>query len=430
MLQKRLSKPTKEQLQWADAEMGVLIHYDIQVFEPSYQWRGKWGYQPDSTIFNPSHLNTDQWIRTAKEAGAKYAILVAKHCSGFCLWPTHAHEYSIKNSPWREGTGDIVRDFIESCEKYDIRPGLYYSTSANAYFQVDNPGTVSSGDSEEQERYNQMVMQQVTELWSHYGRLFEIWFDGGTLPPEKGGPDVTSILRKLQPQAICFQGPKEIASLIRWVGNEDGFAEYPCWSTTEYTADKYGQFSPQYGSGMVDGKLWAPAEADVPNRKQQWFWYKDEEGLLLSTDELVECYYKSVGRNCNLLIGMVVDDRGLVPDADVSQFREFGKEIKSRFENVLSETSGVGHHLTINFQIPTILDQIVIMEDIAHGERIREYQIDGLVDGNWKMLCSGEAVGHKRIETFSTVGVTRIRLTVTKSVDIPHIKKFAAFKLK
>src|SRR5699024_462086 len=135
----------------------------------SYKWRDQWGYQPDPAIFHPSQLDTDQWIRTAKEAGAKYAILVAKHCSGFSLWPTEAHTYSVKSTPWKNGEGDIVGDFIKSCKKYDILPGLYYSTSANAYYEVDNPGVVASGNPQEQEEYNEMVIQQVRELWTHYG---------------------------------------------------------------------------------------------------------------------------------------------------------------------------------------------------------------------------------------------------------------------
>ncbi|HOO26502.1 MAG TPA: alpha-L-fucosidase, partial [Clostridiales bacterium] len=165
--------PTPAQLEWADAELGVLIHYDIPVFSPGYEWREKFDKPLDSALFNPSELNTDQWLETAASMGAKYAVLVAKHCTGFCIWPTRAHDYSVKSSPWRNGEGDIVADFIKSCRKFNIRPGIYYSVSANGYLKVDNPGKVISGDPKEQEAYNKTVELQVTELWTGYGELFE-----------------------------------------------------------------------------------------------------------------------------------------------------------------------------------------------------------------------------------------------------------------
>ncbi|CAM4122903.1 alpha-L-fucosidase [Paenibacillus alkaliterrae] len=424
------SLPTKQQLEWADAEIGVIIHFDVQVFEPGYSdWRQHWGYTPSPKVFNPAALDTDQWIRTAKAAGAKYAVLVAKHCSGFSLWPTEAHDYSVKSSPWRDGQGDIVRDFVRSCEKYDVRPGLYYSTSANAYYRVDNPGIVVSGHPAEQEAYNAAVIRQATELWSNYGELFEIWFDGGTLPPEQGGPDVVSLLAKLQPEAVCFQGPRGTPSLIRWVGNEEGCAPYPCWSTTDEmkAASDHGA-SPMYGSGNPDGAVWAPAEADVPNRRDQWFWYEGEEHLLHPVDKLVECYCDSVGRNANLLLGMVIDNRGLVPEADVKQFTEFGEAIKRRFGNIRGETAGQGHELILYMSSPSMVNQLVIMEELSEGERIRGYRIDGLADGVWKPLCEGISVGHKRIERIDPVRVSQIRLTVTRSSGTPRIRTFAAFE--
>jgi len=178
--------PSKAQLNWADSEIGVLIHFDMPVFEPEYDFRKDWNYHPDLSIFNPKELDTDQWIKAAKSAGATYAVLVAKHCSGFSLWPTKAHPYSIKNTSWRNGQGDIVKDFIASCRKYGLKPGIYASTTANGYLKVDNPGKVVSGNPDEQRKYNEIVKMQLTELWSEYGPLSEVWFDGGVLPPEKG----------------------------------------------------------------------------------------------------------------------------------------------------------------------------------------------------------------------------------------------------
>lgn len=216
----RIIVPTTEQKIWADLEVGVIIHMDVQTFEPEYDFRTQWSYQPPAERFAPLQLDTDQWIRSAKAAGAKYAVLVAKHCSGFCLWPTDVHEYSVKHSPWKDGKGDIVNDFFNSCKKYGLKPGLYYSASCNAYCNVDNPGTIKDITKvedvrEAQEKYNNMVLTQLRELWTRYGDVFEIWFDGGCLPPENGGPDIASLLHELQPDAVVFQGPAGTKSLVR-----------------------------------------------------------------------------------------------------------------------------------------------------------------------------------------------------------------------
>ena len=263
--------PSKVQQQWTDAEIGAMFHFDLQVFEPTYEWRKNWNYNPDLSIFNPKELDTDQWLRAAKAAGVTYAVIVAKHCSGFSLWPTKAHPYSVKNTPWRKGKGDIVKDFIASCKKYGIKPGIYASASTNAYFKVDNPGLVVSGIADEQERYKEVVKTQLTELWSQYGKLFEIWFDGGVLPPDKGGIDMLSLLEKCQLEAIAFQGPYGCATNIRWVGNEDGVAPYPCWARADSATSATGVVEIRGLNGNPEGRFWCPGESDFPLRKNSSF---------------------------------------------------------------------------------------------------------------------------------------------------------------
>lgn len=229
-------KPTQEQVEWAKYEIGVIIHFDLQVFEPSYRFRKQWRYHPSPSIFNPEVLDTDQWIETAMKAGAKYAVLVVKHCSGFCLWPTKASDFSVKNTPYKDGKGDILRDFINSCVKYGIHPGIYYSTVYNAYEQFDQPcNRVPALSSGAYRSYCNLVENQLIELWTQYGELFEIWFDGGHII---NGPDIEALLSKYQPNAVCFQGPLKWRSNLRWVGNEKGTAPYPCWSTV----NKYGHY--------------------------------------------------------------------------------------------------------------------------------------------------------------------------------------------
>jgi len=422
--------PSKAQVKWADSEIGVLIHFDMPVFEPGYNFRKNWNYHPDLSIFNPKELNTDQWIEVAKAAGATYAVLVAKHCSGFSLWPAKAHPYSVKNTPWRNGQGDIVKDFIASCKKYGLKPGIYASTTANGYLKVDNPGKVVSGNPEEQKKYNEIVKMQLTELWSEYGDLFEVWFDGGVLPPEKGGFDVLAMLKQFQPQAIAFQGPYGYENNIRWVGNEEGVAPYPCWSRADSTTSASGVIEIKGLNGNPNGLFWCPGESDFPLRINSsfqggWFWHKDQDDNLRSLEELMNKYCKSVGRNTNMLLGIVVDNRGLVPDADVKRLNEFGQMIRKNFSDLLGKTAGSGKELTVKFISPKPVAYVVIMEDMAGGERILEYKLSGLADGNWQELGKGTCIGHKRIEVIKEGKFTAIRFEVTKSEGIPLIRNLA-----
>lgn len=218
--------PTSQQIQWADCEVGVLIRFDIQVFEPKYKFRIHWGYTPDAKKFNPTQLDTEQWVKTAKDAGATYAILTAKHCSGFCLWPSKEYENCLTQSSYMDGNGDIVGDFIASCRKYRLKPGLYYSTGCNAFMNFDmSANRMPNQETDDYEHYSKLVEQQLRELWENYGELFEIWFDRGHFTK---GPDIPKLLRELQPNAVCFQDPSKWTLNLRWVGIERGHAPYPC----------------------------------------------------------------------------------------------------------------------------------------------------------------------------------------------------------
>jgi alpha-L-fucosidase len=424
--------PSTAQLQWADAEVGVLIHFDMPVFEPGYDFRKNWNYHPDLSIFNPNELDTDQWIRAARTAGATYAVLVAKHCSGFSLWPTKAHPYSVKNTPWKNGKGDIVKDFIASCKKYGLRPGIYASTTANGYLKVDNPGKVVSGDQAEQKKYNEIVEMQLTELWSDYGKLSEVWFDGGVLPAEKGGFDILALLKKYQPDAIAFQGPFGYQNNIRWVGNEEGVAPYPCWSRADSTTSASGVVEIKGLNGNPKGMFWCPGESDYPLRLNSsfqggWFWHRDQDDQMRTPEELLDKYCKSVGRNTNMLLGIVVNDRGLVPEADVKRLNDFGELIRKKFSEPLAKTSGSGNEFTVKFPSPKAVNYVVIMEDIAKGERILEYKLSGMTNDTWQILARGSCVGHKRIEVVKEGKFSAIKLDVIKSEGKPFIRNISFY---
>ncbi len=421
-------KPTPEQIVWADCELGVIIDLDLQVFEPSYRFRKQWGYHPSASIFNPRELDTDQWIEVAKEMGAKYAVLVVNHGSGFCLWPSKASNYTIKESPYKNGKGDIFSEFLTSCKKFGILPGVYYSTICNAHELYDLPkNRVLDPNSEDFKKYCTLVESQLTELWTEYGELFEIWFDGGHIP---NGPNISEMLRKYQPRAVCFQGPPEWKSNLRWVGNERGIAPYPCWSTI----NDYGHYDgtkpiKDKNKGDPEGKFWVPAETDTPNRFYQWFWYKDQEKFVIPVEELIRMYYTSVGRNTNLLLGMVIDNRGLVPELDAKVFKQFGEEIKARFANSIAEIQGDSSVLILELSKPQRINQIVLMEDISLGHSIHSFKVEGYRNNKWKTLYEGEGIGYKSILIFKSVEVEKIKLELLNTINTPNIKQFAVYNV-
>jgi len=416
-----LVRPTPEQAAWQDMEVGLFIHYDLPVFKPDWNHR-EYDRRPGPEIFDPARLDTEQWMQAAEAIGAKYAVFVAKHGSGFLSWQSDQYPYGMKQSPYQNGRGDLVRDFVASCRKRGVKPGIYASMSSNGYLEVDNPGLVNrgqGGDPAAQARYARICEGMLTELWGNYGPLFEIWFDGGVLDPAQGGPDMLPILRRLQPRAIVFQGP---AASIRWIGNEDGVAPYPCWATVPEGRD-------YYGGGAPEGTRWLPGECDVPVRRGIWLWLPGTEKELFTLDELVDKYYRSVGRNCNLLLNANPDPTGLIPEPDMARYREFGAEIRRRFGKSLAETSGRGETVTLKLAGPTRIDHVVVMEDIREGERVREYVVEGRTDQGWAVLARGESIGHKRIERFEPATVGAVRLRVLRSAARPIIRKLAVYRV-
>ena len=231
---------------------------------------------------------------------------------------------------------------------------------------------------------------------------------------------------------MCFQGP-EGAKNLRWIGNERGEAPYPCWSTVDWGTAEDGLTDRRDLGGTPNGRYWYPGESDMPNRDQKrafmggWFWREGEDQFLYPVDHLVERYYQSVGRNTNLLLGMVIDSRGLVPDADVRQFTDFGQRIGSLFGRCLGQASGEGAALEIDLGRAARVDQVVIQEDLSRGERVREYVVEGLVEGAWQPLCAGISIGHKRIERFPATTVTRVQCRVTAAVGTPTIRSFRVY---
>ena len=427
--------PTARQLEWADCEIGVIIHHDLQVYEPSFVRHDDLNVPPAS-VFNPSRLDTDQWIATAKSAGAKYAVFVAKHCSGFSLWPTKAHNYSVASSPWKGGKGDVVADFLASCRKYGVKPGLYASTGRNCLYGVR--GDVAKLPESKWRPYAAVVKQQLEELWTNYGELFEIWFDGGNLPPDRGGRAIEDMLVRLQPNAIVFQGNPARAQSIRWIGNDDARAPDPCWNRTIAGTGSDGtlEATGKLYTGDPDGAYWCPGEADVPNRNRRkggfqggWFWRAGQDEMVFPAEELLERYFQSVGRGCNLLIGMVIDNRGLVPDADAREFARFGKLVEGLYARPLAHTRGTGRVFELTPAAGERPALASIAEDIRVGENVRAFVLSGLDGETWRTLAKGESVGHRRLLRFDAGACSKFRLefTQTRPGVTPVVRDFSLY---
>lgn len=420
-------RPTARHLEWADCEIGVIIHHDLQVYAPSFTRHDDTNVPPAS-VFNPSALDTDQWLETAKAAGAKYAVFVAKHCSGFSLWPTKAHAYSVASSPWKGGKGDLVADFLASCRAFGIRPGLYASTGRNCLYGIC--GDIGRKPESVWRPYAAMVQQQLTELWTNYGELFEIWFDGGNLPRERGGLAIEDLLVKLQPNAVVFQGNPARMPCVRWVGNEAGRAPDPCWSRTRAGTDSDGM---KERNGLIfrgepEGAFWCPGEADTPNRDRQkgafqggWFWREGQDGLVYPAEALLDRYFTSVGRGCNMLIGMVIDNRGRVPDADVREFVRFGQLVRKLYENPLASTNGTARVFELTVPAGKRPDLLSVAEDLRAGEKVRAFALSGFDGTAWRPLAKGEHVGHRRLVRFAADGCTRFRLELTAPAGVTPV---------
>ncbi len=420
---KSVATPTPQQLLWQEQELGVLIHYIMDIYAPELDPKDiktdkvRTELSPDK--INPSSLDVEQWVRSAYEVGARYAILVANHCSGFSLWQTNANDYCTKSLNWKNGKGDIVSDFIDACKKYDIKPGLYYSTAVNGYYNISDEVSHNYFAPYYRE-YIKNVEAQITELWSKYGELFEIWFDGGIIPLEKGGPCLEPILKKFQPNALCFGGPKGYANNLRWVGNEEGLAPKDCWSAyNEGDDDCQGSFY---------GKSYCPAETDTPNRKTcafggGWAWKKNEEQFVRSPEELLNCYITSVGRNSNLLLGMAIGSSGQFEDEE--QFIAFGKLLKKTFGNAISTVVPKKACKSVEIEVPDNKNgkYLVIRENLFDGQRICDFKV--YVNDN--VVYEGRSIGNKRIIPLLLESNAKVKVKITDGVDGWSLKDISIY---
>lgn len=407
-----LPKPTEVQYKWHEQERLMFVCLD------PCTWQGR-EYDNHSTSLdriNPQKLNTDQWCEVAQSWGAKEILFVAKHTGGFCWWQTESTDYGIKNTPYKNGEGDVLKELSESCKKYGLNLGIYVYPGDETW----GAGIGSGGqtkDPSKQEAYNKVFRQQLTEVLTNYGDIIEVWFDGSCKI------DVIDILEKHASNAAILQGPK---ASLRWPGTESGKLFYPAWNTVKSEDLNTGVSTQVHGD--PDGDAWAPLEADTPLYEHFWFWSPDKAQKSKTLDELMACYYKSVGYGGVLLLNSTPDTTGLIPAADVELYKAFGDEIDHRFDFPLKEiTDKTGETMLIEFPEKQKVNHLVIMEDYRHGQRIRAYSAEGYSDGEWTELCTGQSVGRKKIDYFPEVQVSKIRLKVDKSIGTPLIRSLSAY---
>jgi alpha-L-fucosidase len=400
--------PTQNQLIWQDLEIGMFVHFAPNTYQDN---EGDDLSTPLSEI-NPD-IDTDNWADCAVNLGARYIVFVAKHQGGFCMWQTQTTKYSIANTVWKNGKGDVLADLSASCRKRGLRLGVYLSPRDD-YFGAGVGGVAK--DLSRQAAYNAMYREQLTEVLTRYGAMVEVWFDGSSVVP------TSDLVRKYAAHAAIFQGP---GATIRWVGNENGFAPYPLWDAESEADARSGVSTSMHGDPR--GDAWIPSECDVSIRRPNWFWSTTNQRNLMTLDQLLEVYYRSVGRGAQLLLNVPADRRGHMPDPDFARAAEFGDEIRRRFSKSVAQTQARGALIELDLAHSTHIDHVILEEDCRYGQRVRAFRLEGHAAGDWVALYNGSSIGHKRIVPVLSKEVSALRLIVTESLGEPSMRRFAAF---
>lgn len=406
-----IAVPSDVQYRWQEAERSMFIH-----FGPA-TWQGREyddGSVPVEQI-NPKALDTGQWCRAALAFGARRIVFVAKHTGGFCWWQTDTTQYSIKNSPWKDGKGDVLQELSDSCKKYGLTLGIYIYPGDRTWGAYIGGGGRTK-DPSKQEAYSQIFRTQLTEVLSKYGAIEEVWFDGSCVI------EVGDILERYAREAVIFQGRY---ATIRWCGTERGTLPDPAWSSTSKEALATGMATVVQSD--PEGDAWAPLEVDTTLYDHFWFWSPDNAKKQKSLADLMQIYYHSAGRGSVLLLNASPNTDGLIPDEDMRLLETFGKEIDRRFQKPLAEVSGEDTCLILQLDKPQKVNHVVLMEDYRKGERVRRYRLEADVQGQWMSVASGYQIGRKRILVFGTVETEALRLVVEDAADMPFLRSMAAF---
>ena len=394
--------PNARQLEFQDWEFGIFIHFGVRTFNEGHRdWDGK---AMDASTFAPSELSCDQWARAAAEAGARYMVLTAKHHDGFANWPSRFTDFSVASSPWLDGKGDVVREFVDACRRHGLKVGLYYS-----------PADASTTGYATTKEYDDYFIGQIDEILRPYGEIDILWYDGcGSEGHEYDWPRITKEIRKIQPRVMIFNmGDPN----FRWVGNEAGIAPVPLWNTVDSVDFSINTDDKEL---LASGPIWLSAECDGRMRDVNWFFSDQDEHTVKPLSELLGLYYRSVGRGANMLLNIGPDRRGRLPDLDTQRLLEFGAEVRRRFSSpiaTLSDARIEGDTVTWTFSDPPRFDHVVLEEDLTAGEHIRRFALEfvGFPHSQPILAWEGHNIGHKAICSFPQIRARSLTLRVVES---------------
>lgn len=432
--------PNERQMMWYTRGKTAFIHFGINTFTNL-----EWGDGTESpTLFNPTQLDCRQWLSVLKKAGFTCAILTAKHHDGFCLWPSRYTEHSVKNSPYKDGKGDVVREFVDACREYDIQAGIYLSPWDRNFSEW---GT---------EKYNDYYAAQLTELMTEYGDIYECWWDGaGSTEAKYDWERWVNIIRENQPNCVIFGSLGATSYVdVRWVGNELGKAGDPCWATIDESSLR-SEITRELNKGKCGGARFIPAESNTSIRPG-WFYHPEQDGSVRTPVNLTHYWFTSAGKNTGILLNIPPDKRGLISDIDAQNLQEWNRNMNRIFENNLLKNAEVFvedavcdeyavHNLleededkvyaskslnpTITFQFSeeTSINCICLEEVIELGHRVRKFQVEYLKDGVWETLIERECIGFCRGELFETVTTAGIRVRILDSGEMPILRFCGAY---
>ncbi|MDR6147146.1 alpha-L-fucosidase [Sphingomonas sp. SORGH_AS870] len=444
--------PSARQWRWHQREQYAFVHFAMNTFTDK-----EWGYgDEDPRMFNPSDFSADQIVAAAKAGNLKGIILTAKHHDGFCLWPTRLTEHCIRNSPYKDGKGDIVREMSDACKRGGIAFGIYLSPWDRNRADYGTPA------------YIDYYRKQVVELCTGYGELFEFWFDGANggdgyyggaretrqidAPKYYNWPSIIALVHQYQPMACTFD---PLGADIRWVGNEDGIAGDPCWPTMP----NHPYVQSEGNSGVRGGALWWPAETNTSIRPG-WFYHADEDSKVRSPENLVGYFDTSVARGTNMNLNLPPDRRGRIPDQDVKILKSFGDAIRASFATDLAQGSvasashvrGKGFEaarvldgdretywsapdgvttpsLTLDLPPGRSFDLIRIREYLPLGVRVTRFAVDAEVNGQWQQLAEHECISAQRIIRLpAPITAKRVRLRIVDAPVCPAISEVSLFR--
>ncbi len=438
-------------------ELIGFIHFTVNTFTDK-----EWGYGDESpAIFNPTALDVEQWAQTAKAAGMKQLILTAKHHDGFCLWPSKYTEHSVKNSPYKNGNGDVVGEFVAACKKYGLKAGLYLSPWDRNHKDYGTPAYIT------------YYRNQLEELLTQYGEINEIWFDGanggdgyygGAKEIRKidrdtyyGWEEIIAFVKSMQPNIKIFSdaGPD-----VHWIGNEKGFAGTTFWSMLNKNQITIGASKTDYlNAGDPHGSHWIVGQCDVSIRPG-WFYHASQDSLVKSPQQLTDIYYKSVGRNAILLLNLPPDKRGRIHENDVKALKAFKAIIDESFyiDLALGQTATANNTrenhskfapanttdgdpntywatddgifpatLEIQLEEKTTFDRILLQEPIHLGQRISRFEVDVMTNNQWKTVFKGTTIGYKRLLRIPKVSSEKVRIRIEEANNTVAISKVGLF---